>query len=118
MIRAFFLAGTSFAALTCPMMASAQSSTETFSYDALGRLIKAETTGGQNNGETRELTCDPAGNRTSYASTCATGSCAPAPTPTQALTPAPTPTLTPIPDGGGLGGGGLEGGPGSVTSPP
>ncbi|MDP2129916.1 MAG: hypothetical protein U0975_08355 [Erythrobacter sp.] len=71
------------------MLANAQSSTETYTYDPLGRLVRVAVTGGQGDGEQREITYDAAGNRTSYASTC-TGSCAPTPTPSP--TPTPTPT--------------------------
>jgi YD repeat-containing protein len=39
MRRRFFLASTSLAAMTCAVVVSAQSSTETYSYDALGRLV-------------------------------------------------------------------------------
>lgn len=81
--------GVSLAAVACAGIASAQSSTEIYIYDALGRLVKVETIGGQNHGETRDLAYDPAGNRTTYASTCTSTSCVP--------TPSPTPTPTPPP---------------------
>lgn len=47
----------------------AQSSSEEYSYDALGRLVVSETTGGANNGETHSLCYDSAGNRTQYSAT-------------------------------------------------
>lgn len=46
--------------------AAAQQSTETYAYDALGRLIKVEVSGGQNDDEVHSLCYDPAGNRTTY----------------------------------------------------
>ncbi len=82
------------ACLSPTILAFAQQSTETYSYDALGRLVKVGVSGGQNAGETHSICYDKAGNRTEYrstsdgsASTCA-GGAAPTPTPT----PAPTPT--------------------------
>ena len=45
---------------------AAQQSTETYVYDALGRLIKVEVAGGQNEDEVHSLCYDPAGNRTAY----------------------------------------------------
>lgn len=49
-------------------IAEAQSSTEAYSYDALGRLISVVTAGGQNNAETHSICYDDAGNRTQYVS--------------------------------------------------
>lgn len=49
-------------------VAEAQSSTETYSYDALGRLVSVVTAGGQNNGEAHTICYDDAGNRTQYVS--------------------------------------------------
>ena len=46
--------------------ANAQSSTERYTYDDLGRLLMVETEGGQNDGESQALQYDDAGNRTSY----------------------------------------------------
>lgn len=73
---------------------------ETNQYDALGRLIVTQTTGGQNNGEARSICYDEVGNREKFrASTDAsTATCVPpppAPTPTPSPTPTPTPTPTP-----------------------
>ncbi len=77
----------------------AQSSTKTYEYDALGRLVEARTAGGANNNEAHEICYDAAGNRTRFRATnngtsidCLTGS---------APTPSPTPTPTPTPTGGG-----------------
>lgn len=95
MRRKFLFAGGSLAAMFCAIMASAQSSTETYTYDALGRLVRVATAGGTNNGEQRDLAYDPAGNRTSYAA--CTGSCGPTPSPTPTPTPTPAPTPTPTP---------------------
>ncbi|MFA5970661.1 MAG: Ig-like domain-containing protein [Sphingomonas sp.] len=83
------LVGTSLGALAAVLAAvgaNAQSSTETYSYDALGRLISVVTTGGQNNAETHSICYDDAGNRTQYVSdslgapaSCAGGSPPPPP---------------------------------------
>lgn len=105
MRRKFFLASTSLAAMTCAMVASAQSSTEAYTYDPLGRLVKVVTTGGQNNTETQSICYDAAGNRTEYRSNQSSGaevctlpsSPAPSPTPTPTPIPSPSPTPTPTP---------------------
>lgn len=105
MRRRFFLASTSLAAMTCATMGSAQTSTEVYTYDALGRLVRVVTAGGQNNAETQSICYDPAGNRTEYRSSASNGSSlcvpvaypAPAPTLTPTPTPSPTPTPTPTP---------------------
>lgn len=101
MRRKLFLAGASLAAMTCAMMASAQSSTETYTYDTLGRLRKVVTAGGQNNGETQSICYDKADNRTQYVANASAGTtgctASPTPTPTPAPTPSPTPTPTPTP---------------------
>lgn len=57
------------ALLVLPAAAAAQSSTKTYEYDALGRLVKVETNGGQENDTRREYEYDPAGNRLSVDST-------------------------------------------------
>lgn len=94
MHRRFFLASTSLAALTCAMVVSAQTSTETYTYDALGRLVRVVTTGGANNAETQSICYDPAGNRTAYVSNESAGAtgCEAA---TQTPTPAPSPSNNP-----------------------
>ena len=102
MRRRFFFASTSLAAISCAMMASAQSSTESYSYDELGRLVRVVTSGGQNNAETQSICYDAAGNRTAYeanssAGIAGCGTPAPSPTPTPTPAPAPTPTPTPTP---------------------
>lgn len=38
----------------------------TYTYDALGRLVKAETAGGPNDQLKHQTTYDPAGNRSNY----------------------------------------------------
>jgi len=48
------------------VMASAASETQTYSYDALGRLISTSTSGGPNTGTATSATFDPAGNRSNY----------------------------------------------------
>ncbi|WP_298309177.1 hypothetical protein [uncultured Erythrobacter sp.] len=50
--------------LAATSAASAQQSTETYTYDALGRLVKVQTTGGANGGVAQDYTYDDAGNRT------------------------------------------------------
>ena len=50
MRRKLYLAGVSLVAMTCGALVSAQTSTETYSYDPLGRLVKVVTVGGDNNG--------------------------------------------------------------------
>lgn len=57
------------AALAITGLAKAQSSTEHYTYDTLGRLVIASTTGGANNGETHSLCYDSADNRTTYSAT-------------------------------------------------
>ena len=97
MRRQYLLAGSSLAALVAAYSAQAQQSTETYSYDALGRLISVETAGGQNNNETHSICYDDAGNRTQYKSdasgtpvTCAGGGTPPPPPP-----PPPPPSNNP-----------------------
>ena len=68
MRRSILLTGASLGALFLAGLAQAQSSTETYTYDALGRLISVETAGGQNNNETHSICYDDAGNRTQYVS--------------------------------------------------
>lgn len=73
------------------IVASSSSATEsvTYTYDALGRLVVAQSAGTVNDDQAHSLCFDPAGNRTKYYSDDATGiaSCAP--------TPAPMPTPSP-----------------------
>lgn len=49
------------------------SETRTYSYDALGRLTAATSSGAVNNGQSDSIAYDPAGNRTGYTVTGATG---------------------------------------------
>lgn len=82
-----------------------QQSTETYQYDALGRVISAKTVGGINNNETHSICYDAAGNRVKYkassdgtAPTCVsqgTQGGTPAPTPSPSPTPTPTPANNP-----------------------
>ena len=55
----------------------AQSSTETYTYDSLGRLVVADTSGGQNDDEAHSICYDKSGNRKEYKSTSdgSTSSC-------------------------------------------
>ena len=70
----------------------AQSSTKTYTYDALGRLTAAQTVGGQNNNQTHSLCYDPAGNRQTYKATSdgTVAACTPGPSPSPSPTPTPT----------------------------
>lgn len=73
--------------------------TITYTYDALGRLVAAQSTGSVNNSQVRSSCYDSAGNRTQYRSDNAGGfaSCsggAPAPTPTPTPTPTPGPSFS------------------------
>ncbi len=103
MRRKLYLAGVSLAAMTCGALVSAQTSTETYSYDPLGRLVKVVTVGGANNGQTQSICYDKADNRTQYMANSSAGATecggvsAPTPTPTPTPTPAPSPTPTPTP---------------------
>ena len=96
---AFLLLGAAPLALAVPMVAGAQSSTETYTYDALGRLVVAKTTGGSNNDETHSLCFDKSGNRTDYVASSdgfAAG-CVDAGSGTSSPTPSPSPSPTPTP---------------------
>lgn len=90
------LAGTSIVLIAIAIPALGQQSTETYTYDALGRLISVETAGGQNNNETHSICYDDAGNRTQYKSdgsgtpvSCSGGGAPPPPPP-----PPPPSTIT------------------------
>ncbi|MEP3050460.1 MAG: hypothetical protein ABJP48_09655 [Erythrobacter sp.] len=94
----YLLAGASLATLFAACSAQAQSSTEAYTYDALGRLIKVETSGGQNDDETRAICYDDAGNRTDYEAvtgsttlSCSAGSAPPPPPPPPPPSPPPPP---------------------------
>ena len=64
MRQIFRLVSASLAALWLVNPAFAQQSTETYTYDALGRLTKVDVTGGSSDGEHRNYDFDAAGNRT------------------------------------------------------
>ncbi len=92
----------SLAAIACADVASAQSSTEVYDYDALGRLISVVTTGGANDGDAHAICYDAAGNRTSYDArsnraipACAGGSTSPPPPPPSPPPPPPPPANNP-----------------------
>lgn len=81
-----------------PAITMAQSSTESYSYDALGRLITVVSAGGQNNNETHSICYDDAGNRTEFVSnssgtpaSCTEGVPSPPPPP-----PPPPPNGSPL----------------------
>ena len=85
------------AAVLCLGGAAAQpgSAGETviYTYDALGRLIAAVSTGSVNNNQARSICYDPAGNRLLYKSS-GSGTVASCPS---TGSPGPTPTPTPPP---------------------
>ncbi len=84
MRRKLYLASTSLASLSCAMMASAQVSAGSYSYDIRGRLIAVVASGGQINAQTRSFCYDAVGNRVAYASNLLAGGVgcnAPAPAP-------------------------------------
>ena len=57
------------AALVCSLGAGGSASeTKTYTYDALGRLVQAQSSGTVNNQDTSSICYDPAGNRTQYKS--------------------------------------------------
>lgn len=71
------------------------SETIDYSYDALGRLVSAESTGSVNNNQAHSICYDPAGNRTQYQST-GTGmvaGCATIPPPESPPPPGNTPPV-------------------------
>ena len=74
MRRLALLASSSVVAFACGSISYAQSSTETYTYDSLGRLVKVVTANGSNNGETDSICYDDAGNRTQYVSNTSAGS--------------------------------------------
>lgn len=105
--RAVLFQGCALAAL---FGVAANAETVTYKYDALGRLVKAQTTGGVDNNRANSLCYDRAGNRVKYKSdpggtlaacpslaATPTPSPTPTPTPTPVPTPSPTPTPTPTP---------------------
>lgn len=55
-----------FVSFNLAAIAQAQSSTEEYTYDALGRLKTVVTTGGQSDSETQSICYDKADNRTQY----------------------------------------------------
>ena len=80
-ISRLLLAICSLGLLACANLAHAQSSTETYTYDALGRLVKVETQSGSNDGIVSDITYDDAGNRVSYDTTGVSTSPPPPPPP-------------------------------------
>ena len=58
-------ASSSLAAMSCAYLAGAQTN-ETYTYDALGRLVKVDSVGGANDGVSNSICYDDAGNRISY----------------------------------------------------
>ncbi|WP_298303440.1 RHS repeat domain-containing protein [uncultured Erythrobacter sp.] len=69
MIKALFKSLIVTAAVVSGISVFAQSTIDTFTYDALGRLVKVDETGGENDGERREYQYDAAGNRTKVEAT-------------------------------------------------
>lgn len=93
--RALLLAGSAVVGLSG--LVHAQSSTETYTYDALGRLVVASTVGGDNDGQTHSLCYDSADNRNTYkaAEDGSAAACVNTGSPTGTPTPSPTPTPPP-----------------------
>lgn len=89
------LASTAVLALMVGLIPSPSRSTETitYSYDALGRLVKAQSSGSVNNNHARSLCYDASGNRIQYRvdAAGAVASCSGSPTPSPTPTPTPTP---------------------------
>jgi hypothetical protein len=81
--------------------AAAQASeTTTYSYDALGRLVSAASSGSVNNGQATSIAYDPAGNRSTYAVTgvgTPPGPPPPPPPPPPSPPPPPPPPSPPPP---------------------
>ena len=71
------------------------SDTVIYSYDALGRLVATSTTGGTNDGLGVSTAYDPAGNRTNYSVSGASGSPPPPPPPPPSPPPPPPPPPPP-----------------------
>lgn len=87
------LSSVTLAGLSAP---AAASEIQSYTYDALGRLVAVQHSGSVNNGQAHSLCYDPAGNRTQYKSSSTGGlaSCGGGSTPTPSPTPSPTPTPT------------------------
>jgi len=78
---------------------AAASDVVTYTYDALGRLVAVTTSGGPNNGQAVSTSYDPAGNRSNYCLTGASGSpvtCG-SPPPPSPPPPGPPPPSPPPP---------------------
>ncbi|MEO0419754.1 MAG: RHS repeat domain-containing protein [Pseudomonadota bacterium] len=91
MQQSLWLASASLAAFCFTGVTYAQSSTETYTYDALGRLVKVVTTDGQNHADTRSYCYDDADNRTQVLANTSNGStiCGSAPPPPPPPPPPP-----------------------------
>lgn len=66
---AALIIGAGVVALGCSASLAAQTQIKKHTYDALGRLIVTETSGGSADGETGSICYDKAGNRTVYTAT-------------------------------------------------
>lgn len=87
-------------ALACAMTTAARPSESiTYTYDALGRLVVAQSDGTVNDNQTHSLCFDPAGNRTKYRADDAGAlpSCAPTPSPMPSPTAPAMPTSNTAP---------------------
>lgn len=93
-MKSFAFRGTGLALIL--MALTAADDTTTFTYDALGRLSVASTSGGPSGAVTTNISYDPAGNRASY-QVSSGGAPTPTPGPTPTPTPTPVPTPTPSP---------------------
>jgi hypothetical protein len=96
--RALLLSSVSVVTLSISASAFAQSATETFTYDELGRLIRVDIDGGQQDDEVRDYAYDKADNRTQVQSSL-TGGAPPPPPPTPPPSSPPPPPPPPPPPG-------------------
>lgn len=79
-------------ALACVLVTASNAETVTYTYDALGRLVRTSTAGGQNNGNSTAFCYDAASNRERVVTALSGPAvCTPAPYPTPTPTPAPSP---------------------------
>lgn len=110
-----FLLGAAPIALAMPVVADAQPSSKTYTYDPRGRLVVAKTAGGTNNNKTTSICYDKMGNRTQYVanSNGTNAACVNTGANTSALPPLPPPP--PAPSISIVNGSGAEGGNVSFT---
>ncbi|GMN04227.1 Ig-like domain-containing protein [Erythrobacter sp. MTPC3] len=93
LLRTILLTGTSVAVFSNAANLNAQSSTESYTYDSLGRLITVVTSGGPNDNQTQSICYDEADNRTEYVTNTSAGAteCTGAVPPPSSPPPSPPP---------------------------